>query len=594
MSLLKWTADKSTYTYHLLKKPHKAYVNDTMDTLSYDLFTVKIKVEDQKYIHEIKGRMTNEAPAKYIIDKLNNDYNQRLDRIVMICSDKARLKKINDDGFPCTEAQKEAFQAEHTNILNKEKSIFDLTHKEYFERVITAFSETINPCYKDTKIDFKETSITDFSNESDVIKAVIDSANKVMKDYEDVNLYIDFNGGPRNVAVLIMGLSNLMKLRNATIKEITYMDFENKKKSPQKDPEHLDSEKKQKTDDKKEKNIISIENMDALFGCIDLVSGVNEYVNYGRIHILKNYFKDCEDQKIQMILRSLEDFSNNMQLCLTDYVMENKEKIKNALKQYQASARAGSSYEIMFSFVAEDILRGLGRLLEGTLPEIILWCMEKDFIQQALTFYIELLPAYLWNHRIFCPTMAEEQNYAAWRIHREYGFDSGSGHIPNTCLHLSRHMDDKYYWMHDYLLKDTKPDSHSLTSPEVFRKSGAERDACDTIDSTSVKPYVSNGAERDTCNSTMDSQSKDASQKTEYMLSLLTPGINRADTLENMDTDILRQILTDYFQIHSQRISSRYSTSQLGNTGSLWNYQEMYQALKKAAIQLRDLAKMYQ
>ena len=50
--------------------------------------------ENQDYIHEVKGRLTNEAPAKYVIDKLNNDHNQRLDRIVMICSDAVR-KKIN-------------------------------------------------------------------------------------------------------------------------------------------------------------------------------------------------------------------------------------------------------------------------------------------------------------------------------------------------------------------------------------------------------------------------------------------------------------------------------------------------------------------
>ena len=570
MSLLKWTFPKSTYSYHLLKKPDTASINDNNIDNENDLYHVKIKTENQDYIHEVKGRMTNEAPAKYVIDKLNNDHNQRLDRIVMICSEAVR-KKITQDKSTSNEVhkntapdksssnevhkntapdkststevhentapdkssstkekekeeeeKKKKYEAEHTLILNKDESVFRLTHIEYFKRVITAFAENINTCYKDTRIDFKDTSITNFSDETNVIKAVIDSASKVVEDYEDVNLYIDFNGGPRNVAVLIMGLSHLMKLRNVTIKEIMYMDFENKKN-----------------------HIIPIENMDALFGCTDLVSGVNEYVNYGRIHILKNYFNGCKDEKIKIILRDLEDFSNNMQLCLTDYVMENKEKIKNALKQYQNNNQTSSSYEIMFSFVAEDILRGCNKLLEGTLPDIILWCIEKDFIQQALTFYIELLPAYLWENKIFFPTLAEEQDYAGWRIDREYGLDDSSDDIPYNYLKLSRHMDDKYYWMHYY--KD-----------------------CAT-------------------GNTDGSLLEETSQKADYMLSLLSPEINRAGKSEDIDTDTLRQILTEYYLIHSQRISSRHSTTQLGNTGNLWSYQEMHEALKKAVLRLSEL-----
>ncbi len=536
MSLLNWTFPKSTYSYHLLKKPDTASMNDNNIDNENDLYHVKIKTENQDYIHEVKGRLTNEAPAKYVIDKLNNDHNQRLDRIVMICSDAVR-KKINpgkstsneehkntvpDKSSSTEEKEKQKYEAEHALILNKDERVLELTHIEYFKRVITAFAENINTCYKDTRIDFKDTSITNFSDETNVIKAVIDSASKVVEDYEDVNLYIDFNGGPRNVAVLIMGLSHLMKLRNVTIKEIMYMDFENKKN-----------------------HIIPIENMDALFGCTDLVSGVNEYVNYGRIHILKNYFNGCKDEKIKIILRDLEDFSNNMQLCLTDYVMENKEKIKNALKQYQNNNQTSSSYEIMFSFVAEDILRGCNKLLEGTLPDIILWCIEKDFIQQALTFYIELLPAYLWENKIFFPTMAEEQDYAGWRIDREYGLNDSSDDIPYNYLKLSRHMDDKYYWMHYY--KD-----------------------CAT-------------------GNTDGSLLEETSQKADYMLSLLTPEINRAGKSEDIDTDTLRQILTEYYLIHSQRISSRHSTSQLGNTGNLWSYQEMHEALKKAVLRLSEL-----
>lgn len=485
MSPLRWMSNESTYSYLL-------------------------RDETIGYVH---GHMTNEAPVKSLIEKLKKDHNQRLDRIIMICSEKISGETIGKNEPPKDEAQKQRFQTLRDEILFDGKCIFDITHKDYFEWIIKNYAAAADDCYKEKEIDFEVTHITDFANETDVIKAVTESAGQVMKGYKDVNLYIDFNGGPRNVAVLIMGLSNLMKLRNVTVKEITYMDFENKEK---------------------ETNVIPVKNMNELFRVVDLVSGVNEYVSYGRIRILKDYFKSCGDQRIHIILRVLENFSNNMQLCLTDYVMANKEQVKNALKSYQANSKASSSYEIMFSFVAEDILRGCSKLLDGSLPEMILWCVEKEFTQQALLFYIELIPAYLWDNKIFCPSAAEEQEYICWRIDQEYSPDE----IPNTYRNFSRHMDDKYYWMHYYLLKDY-------------------------------------------------SQTIDADWKTEYMLSLLNPAINRANT--SIDTDDLCDILKDYYLIYNQRISSRYSTIQLGNTGELWDYQEMRQKLQAAALRISGI-----
>lgn len=141
--------------------------------------------------------------------------------------------------------------------------------------------------------------------------------------------------------------------------------------------------------------------------------------------------------------------------------------------------------------------------------------------------------------------MAEEQDYAGWRIDREYGLNDSSDDIPYNYLKLSRHMDDKYYWMHYY--KD-----------------------CAT-------------------GNTYGSLLEETSQKADYMLSLLSPEINRAGKSEDIDTDTLRQILTEYYLIHSQRISSRHSTTQLGNTGNLWSYQEMHEALKKAVLRLSEL-----
>ena len=43
----------------------------------------------------------------------------------------------------------------------------------------------------------------------------------------DVDLYIDYNGGPRNVAFMVLSISNLMKIREVNTKEIMSMNFDN-------------------------------------------------------------------------------------------------------------------------------------------------------------------------------------------------------------------------------------------------------------------------------------------------------------------------------------------------------------------------------
>ena len=140
-----------------------------------------------------------------------------------------------------------------------------------------------------------------------------------------------------------------------------------------------------------------------LFGSIDLVAGINEYINYGRIKTLSLFFNDCRDTRITAILASMSEFAYNLQLCRTDKVFEERDKLKIKLQDYIShtnNTEIEDTYEILFSYVVQDILEGYRNLLEGDLPEIIQWCVEKEYIQQALTFYAERIPIYFWEQGI--------------------------------------------------------------------------------------------------------------------------------------------------------------------------------------------------
>lgn len=313
-----------------------------------------------------EGSMTNEAPAKSVIKKLSR-LGERLDRIVMICSgtvERAAPFSL-DDGA-------------------------EYTHTQLFCHFTDSYAERTDSRYVDEPIEYVRIPIADFTNDYQVSEAVASAASEITGEGDRVNLYIDFNGGQRYVAFMILAIANLMKNRGVGIADIMTMNFENR----------VDG-------------VIPIQDMSPLFESFDLVSGINEYINYGRIRGLKNYFS-AAGEEICNILSELETFSNNLQLCRTGYIMENKGALLQRLSDYLKKSEKETytdTYTRLFAFVIKDIIDGMRGLLSGTLPEIIRWCVKKEFIQQALTFCSEEMPHYFVESGIFAPTKEEAEEY---------------------------------------------------------------------------------------------------------------------------------------------------------------------------------------
>jgi len=504
----------------------------------------------------LDGYMTNEAPVKRIVKQLYADNKKRLDRIVMICSNEVeenieKLKENNEGKFELSEEIKKEYG----------NRIFSISPRTYFEGVIKKFAQDTDQCYREQEIEFRSVGISSFVDQAAVARAAVESADEVVKGYRnidqgidlDINLYIDFNGGPRHIAVLILGIANLMKLRNVNVREITFMDFENKKK------EDEDGQKVER---------IPIESMDAIFGCVDLVSGVNEYINYGRCHLLTDYFRECEDPGIKEILRLLEDFANNMQMCLTDYVMVNKENIKKELEKYRDSdekdeMKEGKDvYKVLFSFVAEDILRGCQQLLEGDLPKMILWCVDKGFTQQALTFYRECMPKYFYEKGIFEPALEERKTFDRW----QYACIKGnvSDVVRKDYKDRYRFMDAEYCWLMHYLL-EVEPvcEEKALPSETVSHKIAEEKYEIFEI---------------------IGEETGCVTEKVCRILAALDPKIHRAYTKVPLEKQgDLEQAMAEYLLIQEQCLGARRNISELGDAGRLWSYQEMCKVLYKAA-----------
>lgn len=342
-------------------------------------YSYESKNDSNEYI---EGVMTNEAPTKAVIRMLEEKgSHNRLDKIVMICSD-AVHKTIK-----LIEGENDLHNLKQVDI----NDCIDDSHIEFYKRLVNVYAKDVNSDYISQPIEYETVGIADFTEDDEVSKSVIEAAGKVAEAGEHVNLFIDFNGGQRYVAFMILAIANLMKIRHVNIDQIMTMNFDNKVNG-----------------------IVPIQNMEPVFASFDLISGINEYINYGRIRTLRNYFRSSNNKNIKSILAKMEEFSNNLQLCRTGYVMDHREELLQMLEEYSKQsfkAETLDTYEQLFAYVVSDILEGYEGLLTGELPDIIKWCVNNDFIQQALTFTSEEMPGYFWKSGILKASSLEKQEY---------------------------------------------------------------------------------------------------------------------------------------------------------------------------------------
>ena len=343
---------------------------------------------DGKKQDEVWGFVTNEAPMRYVMKMV---FPNKLDRIVIICSDevsnrKIEISKCNESGKEVGNQRRDSFQEKIQKLFLGKKE-FKLV--DYYKKLVELETEDY-----DYVPEYKEIPISDNPEDTEVAEAVINAVNNVMefpdKD-NDIHLYIDYNGGPRYVAFMQVVLAQFLKTRNVQLEQIITMNFGNKQNGK-----------------------VPLQNLLSIFDSTNLIGSINEYINYGRIKGLKEYFKKAQNKEINKLLDVMEEFSNNLQLCRTSSIMESAGALSEEFETFinkaelEEQSKKDNTYTQLFRYVIRDIQKEFQPLLNKDIAEIIGWCIEKQYIQQALTFCSECLPQYLWDTGLY---KAKDEEY---------------------------------------------------------------------------------------------------------------------------------------------------------------------------------------
>ena len=355
---------------------------------------------------DITGYITNEAPVKYLMQKLNAT-DEKLDKLILIASDdvnqKVEIKLQKDEG---NKKEVEQFEADYGNGK--------MTSVEILEDKIAKFSIEKNiPCPEFEVVELSDGVNGDgFSEISDT--AVVNAVDKVncklideSRKCRNLNVYIESNARVRYVIVMLLSVMNILEKVYANIKlQGVYSMIYNKK-----------------TEDKK----IPILDTSMTYASIELFSAMNEFIYYGRAKALEDYFekrftkrKESDEkydpvifQDIKKCINKLQKIADDMQLCRTEQIIDNfyeSESIRDVLNKFKDTyANEKDPDSKIFLSVIENIRSEYNDIYDNpnpnkflNLPKIIKWCIDKDYIQQALTLCSERLPQYFIESGILC------------------------------------------------------------------------------------------------------------------------------------------------------------------------------------------------
>ena len=291
---------------------------------------------------DIKSIHTNQAAVEYLLKYLERK-NEKLDKVFAFVS-----KKVKDDG--------------HFERFTKMFADLDIEPIDLHSELLTGAMGSISDMY-------------------DVVMKHLSGTK------ENCCLHFDLTGGPRHAATLMLPLIQMFKYQHVTIGKIIYSNVS--------------------------ASINTIEDASELLESYSLISGAEEFLAFGSIRQIKKYFTGKQPQRLEWLLNRMENLSEAIRVSGSYETMSGAIiGLNQAINNYEnalASHPEISAQERFFSKLLPRIKNEYGSILPKTganpsQPEIIRWCVNKGFLQQAMAFYTEWMPKYLVDQGLLTVT----------------------------------------------------------------------------------------------------------------------------------------------------------------------------------------------
>ncbi len=214
------------------------------------------------------------------------------------------------------------------------------------------------------------------------------SPKRMRMDWKDTNLYADITGGFRHATMMMTSLIQILQYNGMKLQKLLYSDF-------------LPGRALNKVFD---------------FGEIShqykLINGADEFIRFGSVHSLEAYFgtdyerlnANSQPSELDALLLAMHQFANAIRICATNEVRRCMIEMRRAVEAFRQAEKKDVRTSA-FGQLFDNIYEEYGALLKKDCNDldVIEWCMEKEFYQQALTLYVEWMPILFVHEKVIRP-----------------------------------------------------------------------------------------------------------------------------------------------------------------------------------------------
>lgn len=326
-----------------------------------------------------------EPVAQMLIEKLAKS-GKKLDKVLLLASTSTVTpanKEVQIDG--------KLLQLDTVS----DKDLCQASELDYFVHRLNECSEGNSPeyqifIYKDESS--KDAPDSPLLNDPafHVGSSIVETLHQVLSEIRKTpraNLYMDIHGGLRLPQQIMSGVISLLDIEGIPVQPT---------------------------------NVYSVEYTTDVSKIVDasesvqinkFVSGMNELTKYGRIGSLKEYLekhiKDSKNHTLNNLLTTLESIANDIQFCNVAQFEKDLNNISGCLSAVEQQSFTDS----LLPLFLEDVRNTFGKLSGSSIsvPDEIIWCLEKGFYQQALSITEAKMPAYFATTGILeCSEEAKE------------------------------------------------------------------------------------------------------------------------------------------------------------------------------------------
>ena len=219
---------------------------------------------------------------------------------------------------------------------------------------------------------------------------------------EEIHLYIDMQGGSRTsgyVRNAVLSILTNQQTNPVAIKQIIAINFNN------------------------DRNFSEIADETARYKIIDLASGMNAFIRYGKADIMETYCASIgvpNDAPLRKLVNNMVQIDHALSLCDMNGLTDSMEQLRDFFKEENNTPKKEDSYDAfdnIYQVLKDGIRMDYGVLLESNqnnlipnvrftqntfqrnlakptlnMLELIDWACRKGFIQQALTLIESKMP----------------------------------------------------------------------------------------------------------------------------------------------------------------------------------------------------------